>query len=83
MQDLLTKTFPLDGKIKLSVTGVSENGRRMVSTGQKICFHHQEKDYFSKIGFPLAKNKCSNTNKRMLFQMDRKSVSTSWNGDFV
>ena len=81
MQDLSRKTFPSDGKIKLSVTGVSENGRRMVSTSQKICFHQQEEDYFSKIGFPLAKNKCPN--KRILFQMDRKSVSTSRNGDFV
>ena len=28
MQDLFTNTFPLDGKIKLSVAGVSENGRK-------------------------------------------------------
>ena len=28
MQDLFTNTFPLDGKIKPSVAGVSENGRK-------------------------------------------------------
>ena len=28
MQDLFTNTFPLDGEIKLSVAGVSENGRK-------------------------------------------------------
>ena len=28
MQDLFTNMFPLDGKIKLSVAGVSENGRK-------------------------------------------------------
>ena len=40
IQDLFTNTFPLDGKIKLRVAGVSENGRnKMVSTSQKIGFH--------------------------------------------
>ena len=28
MQNMFTNTFPLDGKIKLSVAGVSENGRK-------------------------------------------------------
>ena len=28
MQELFTNTFPLDGRIKLSVAGVSENGKK-------------------------------------------------------
>ena len=28
MHELFKNTFPLDGKIKLSVAGVSENGRK-------------------------------------------------------
>ena len=39
MQELFKNKFQLDGKIKLSVAGVSENGRKkMVSTKQKISF---------------------------------------------
>ena len=55
MQHLFAKTFPLDGKIKLSVTGVSKNERKKkVSTSQKISFHQQELGYFSKTEFALA-----------------------------
>ena len=34
------KVFPLNGKMKLAVAGVSQTGRKqMVSTSQKISFH--------------------------------------------
>ena len=37
MQDSFKNTFPLDGKIKLPVAGLSENGiKKMVSISQKI-----------------------------------------------
>ena len=82
MQHLLAKTFPLDGKIKLSVAGVSKNERKKkVSTSQKISFHQQELGYFSKIEFALAEKK--SPNKTILFQVDRKSVCTSRNEIFV
>ena len=43
--------FPLDGKIKLAVAGVSQNGRKkMGSTSQRISYHYQKYGYFSKIG---------------------------------
>ena len=74
MMDLLTNTFPLNGKIKLSVTGGSDNGR---------------KNGFHKPGnqFPLAgirlffKNWISTSrkkppNKSVLLQVERKWVST-------
>ena len=82
MQNLFTNMFPLDGKLKLSVAGVSENERKkMVSTSQKISFHKQEQGYFSNIGFSLVEKKCPN--KRILFQVDRKLVYTSRNEEFV
>ena len=64
MQDLFRNTFPLDGKMKLSVAGVSENGgKKMVFTNQK---NNQEKGYFSKIVFPLSGKKSSS--KRYCFK---------------
>ena len=68
MQDLLTNTFPLDGKTKLSVAGVFENGRKK--------------------WFPLPRKSVSTSrkispNKIILFQVDRKSVSTGRNGESV
>ena len=54
MQDVFTSKFPLDRKIKLSVAGLSENGK-------KNYFHLSENQFplagirlFSKTGFPLA-----------------------------
>ena len=56
MQDLFTNTFPLDGKIKLSVAGVSENGKkkrwfplvrkaiRNKGIFQKLDFYYQKKN---------------------------------------
>ena len=39
-QNAFINIFSLDGKIKLAVAGVSQNGRKkMVSTGTKISFH--------------------------------------------
>ena len=55
--------------------------KNMISTSQEMSFLQQEQGYFSKIrfplGFPLAEN------KRILFQIDRKSVPINENGKFV
>ena len=53
----------------------------MVYTSQKISFHYQESGYFSKIGFTVTEKKCPN--KIILFQVERKLVSTGRNGEFV
>ena len=82
MQNLFTNALALDGKIKLLVAGVSENGR-------KINGFHKSENLFSLTGIRLFfKNWISTTrkksqNKRILFQVDRKSVSTGRNGEFV
>ena len=75
MQDLFTNTFPLDGKIRLLVAGVSENERKkMVSTSRN-------KVIFEEMDFHWQKKR---PNKRIqLFQVGRKSVSTSRNEEFV
>ena len=71
MEDLFTDTYSLDGKIRLSVAGVPEDWR-------KKWFPLAGISHFSKIGF--LKN---SPNKRMLFQVDRRSVSTCKNEEFV
>ena len=85
MQDLFTNKFPLDGKIKLSVAGVSENGRKngfnqtenqFTLAGIRIFFKNW---IFSMVSTRRKKS----PNKRILFQVDRKLVSTSRNGEFV
>ena len=77
--------FTLNGKIKLAVEGVSKIGRKkMVSTTQKISFYQQEQGYFSKTGYSgFHKQKKKSLDKRILFQLDTKQVSTSGNGEFV
>ena len=81
MQDLFTYTFPLDEKIKPLEAGVSENGRKNGFHWPENQFSLARIDYFSKIGLPLAEKK--SPNKGIIFQVDRKSVSTSRNGEFV
>ena len=71
-------TFPLDKKIKLAVAGESQNRRRkklFPLAGIRLFF----KNWISQ--FPQTEQK--SLNKRILFQLDRKSVSTSENGEFI
>ena len=68
MQDLFTNPFPLGGKIKLSVAGVSENGRKKwfpltrksVSTSKnKVIFQElkKESDQIKEYCFKLTENR--------------------------
>ena len=78
-------TFPLDGKIKLAVAGVclkmeGKNGfhqpeNQFPPAGIRLFF----KNWISR--FPKTEQK--SLDKRILFQLDRKSVSSSRNGEFV
>ena len=72
MQDLFTNTFPLDGKIKLSSAGVYINEKKKrFSLG---CF--------SKIGVPQGQKNLQ-VKQYCFFQVDKKLVSTSRNGEFI
>ena len=77
MEDLFTNTFPLDGKIKLSLAGVSKNG------------FYQPEDQFPPPGIKLFfKNWISKSEKyvqikELLFQVDRKLISSSRIDEFV
>ena len=52
MQDLLTNKFLLDGKIKQSVAGVSENGRKkMFLIARKSVSASRNKVIFKKLNF--------------------------------
>ena len=86
MHDLFTNTFPLDGKIKLSVAGaVSGNGRKKkwFPLARKSVSTSRNNVIFQKLDIPVSTNRKKTLNKRILFQLDRKSVSTSGNGEFV
>ena len=85
MQDLFTNTFPLDGKIKLSVAGESQNGRKKwFLLARKLVSTSRNKVVFQKLDFPVVStNRKKSPNKKILFQVDRKSVSTSRNGEFI
>ena len=82
---MFTNKFPVDGKLKLSVAGVSENRR-------KNCFHLPENQfplagirlYFKNwISFMVSTSRKKIQNKRILFQVDRKLFSTRRNGEFI
>ena len=68
--------FPLDGKY-LSLEGVSEKREKISSPNQKIIIHKQ------KLPPPNFKSFNNALNKKLLFPMGRKSVSTSRNEEFV
>ena len=74
LQDLFTNMFPLDGKIKLSVSGVSENGKKCFSLARKSVFTSRNKVVFQKL---YSSSRQRSPNKRIMFQVDRKSFSTS------
>ena len=55
MQDLFTNMFSLDGKIKLSVAGVSENERKKwFPLPRKIASSSRNKVIFQKLDFPYG-----------------------------
>ena len=62
---------------------VSKRKKKMASTGRKISVHLQESGHFSKIGFPDSHKQKKTLNKRILFQVDKKSVFTNGNEEFV
>ena len=84
LQYSFKNTFLLDKKMKISVAEESVNGRiKVISTSRKISFHQQEEGYFPKLHFPYGfyqQEKC--LSKRILFQIDSKSVLISKNGKF-
>ena len=52
MEDLFTKTFPLDGQIKLSLAGLSENGgKKWFPLAGKSVFTSRNKVIFKKLDF--------------------------------
>ena len=54
MQDLFTNTFSLGRKIKLSVAGLSENGRKkMISRTRKSISASRNMENLFKNAFPL------------------------------
>ena len=53
MQDLFTNKFPFDGKIKLSVAGVSGNGNKWFPLARKSVFTSMNKVIFQKLYFQL------------------------------
>ena len=82
MQDLFTNTFPLDGKINLSVA--------MCLKMEEKNSLHQPENQFPLAGISLffknwisPSSRKKSPNKRVLFQVHRKSVSTRKNGEFV
>ena len=78
MQNLFTNTFPLEGKIKLSVAEESQNGRKKGFPQPDNQFPLTRiRLYFKKL-ISNTRKKCPY--RRILFQIDRKSGSTSGNG---
>ena len=72
--------FPLDRKIKIPVAAESE---KVISISQKISFHQQEQDFFFKnyISPIVSTSRKKSLNKIILFQIARKSVPISVNGE--
>ena len=85
MQYSFKNTFPLDENIKISVAGESENGRKkVISTSQKMFPLAGIRLFFKNCFFPMVStSRKKPLNKRILFQIDRKSVLISGNGKFV
>ena len=81
MPGLFTNKFPLDGKIKLPVVRVSENERKIwFPPARKSVSTSRSKVIFQKLDFHEQKKA---PNKKILFQVDRKLVSTIRNGKFI
>ena len=88
-QNAVKNTFPLDGKIKLVLSGRNASNwkKQVVSTSQKINLSQKiirNEVIFQILDLPVSTNRNNKSlNKRILFQLDRKKVSTSGNGEFV
>ena len=77
-------TFPLEGKIKLAVAGLSQNRKKRFPLARKNQFPLAGiRLYFKNWSSRFPQTEQKSRNKRILFQLDRKSVSTSRNGEFV
>ena len=81
MQHLFTNTFPLNGEIGLSVAGMPKNGRKRMFPLVRKSVPLAGIRLFFKNGISTSKKYLQI--KRILFQVDRKSVSTSRKGKFV
>ena len=76
--------FPLDGKLKLAVAGLPQNGRKKwFPLARKSVSTSRNKIIFQKFDCSVPTNKQKSLNKRILFQVDRKSVYTSGKEEFV
>ena len=83
-QNAFKNTFALDGKIKLTVPGVSQIWRKKwFPLVRKSVSTSRTKVIFQKLDLPVSTYRKKTLNKRILFQLDRKPVSTSGNGEFV
>ena len=77
-------TFPLEGKIKLAVAGLSQNRKKRFPLARKNQFPLAGiRLYFKNWSSRFPQTEQKSRNKRILFQLDRKPVSTSRNGEFV
>ena len=73
-QDSFKNTFPRDGKIKLEVAGLFEKRRKEWFTlAKKSVFPSRNKVIFHKLVFLLCPSRKKFLNKRILFQLNRKS----------
>ena len=81
MEGSFKNTFPLDGKIKLAVASVSKNGRKKwFLLARKSVSTSRNQVIFQKSDSPFSSIKKKYLNKLMVFQLNRKLVSTSRNG---
>ena len=81
MQDLFANKFLLDRKIMLPVAGGSENRKKNGFQQPENQFPLAGKRLFFKNWISTSRKKSSN--KRILFQVDRKLVSTSRDEELV
>ena len=66
------------------MTGMSQTGRKKwFPLARKSVSTSKNKVIFQKLDLPVSTNRKKSPNKRILFQLDKKSVSTSENGEFV
>ena len=83
MQGSFKNTFPLDGKIKLVVARVPENGRKYGFQQPENQFPLDRMRFFFKNWISRFTQAKKSLNKKIIFQLNRKLVSTSGNGEFI
>ena len=57
--------------------------KKWLPLARKSVFTWRNEIIFQKMNLPVPTNRKKSLNKRILFQVDRKSVSTSGNKEFV